>query len=84
MCCVTRWVAFVSVGVHVSQRILLSVLARNSHKGLVHETSHETGTGGEKEGPRKDRRRTHSAEGSSRDQLTEQVSQEMRVGQRGD
>ena len=30
------------------------------------------------------KRRTHSAEGSRRDQSTEQVSQEMRVRQRGD
>ena len=42
---VTQWVAFVSVSVGVgdSQRIPLSVLARNPHKGLACEISHETG-----------------------------------------
>ena len=33
---------------------------------------------------RSDKRRTQPAEGSSRDQSTEQVSQEMRIGQRGE
>ena len=42
MLIVTRWVAFVSVGVGVgaNQRIPLSVLARNPYKGLVREISH--------------------------------------------
>ena len=48
---VTRWVSFVSVGVGANQRIPLSVLARNPHKGLAHETSHGTGRGRGKEGP---------------------------------
>ena len=77
----TGWVAFVSVGVGASQRIPLSVLVRNPHKEPVREISHETGSGGGKEGPRKT---GQSAEGIRRDQSTEQVSQEMRVGQRGD
>ena len=71
----TRWVALVSVGVGACQR--------NPHKRLAPEISHETGSGRRLEGPREDRRE-QSAEGSSRDQSKEQVSQEMRVGQRGD
>ena len=39
----TLWVATVSVCVRASQRIHLSVLARNPHKGLAREISHETG-----------------------------------------
>ena len=41
---VILWVATVSVGVGASQRIPLSVLARNRHKGPVREISHETGS----------------------------------------
>ena len=41
----TRWVAFVSMGVGASQRIPFSFLARNPYKGLAHEISHETGRG---------------------------------------
>ena len=37
---VTRWVAFISVGVNASWRIPLSVLVRNLHKGLAREISH--------------------------------------------
>ena len=48
----TRWVAFVSVGVGASQCILLSVLARNPHKVLAREISHDTGRRRGKEGPR--------------------------------
>ena len=69
-----------------SQTIHLSVLARNPHKGLVREISHETGRERGKEGPREERR-TQSAEGSSRKQSAgessqEKASQEMRAGQR--
>ena len=59
---VTWWVAFVSVGVGASQRIPLSVLAWNPHKGLVHNISHETRRGWGREGPR--------------DKVTEQSSEE--------
>ena len=64
-------------------------LARNTHKELAREISHETRRRRRKEGLRDSRqersvkRREQSAEGSRRDQSTEQVSQEMRVGQRG-
>ena len=71
---VTRWVAFVSVGVGASQRIPLSVLARNPHKDLSRKISHEIGRERGKEGP-KDRRQESSQE---------KVSQEMRAGKRGD
>ena len=40
------------VGVGASQRIPLSVLARNPHNGLAREISHGTGRGRGKEGPR--------------------------------
>ena len=48
---VTLWVASVSVGVGARQRIPLSALARNPHKGLAREISHETGRRQGKEGP---------------------------------
>ena len=40
------------IGVGASQRIPLSVLVQNPHKGLAQEISHETGRGLGKEGPR--------------------------------
>ena len=80
----TRCWAFVLwVCVSACQTIPLSVLARNPHKELVRKISHETGRRRGKGGPREERTR-QSAEVGRRDQLTEQVSQEMRVGQRGD
>ena len=51
----TRCVAIRFVCVGATQMISLSVLARNSHKGPEDEISHETGSGGGKEGPREDR-----------------------------
>ena len=72
---VIRWVAFISVGVGASQRIPFSVLARNTHKGPAGEISH---------GTRKKMREGRSDEDSSRDESTQQDSQEMRVWQRGD
>ena len=81
--CDTLRVAPVSVCVGASQWNSLSVLARNPHKGPAREISHKTRNRRGKEGPREDRK-TQSAKGSRRDQSTEQVSQEMRVGQRGD
>ena len=65
--CVILWVVSVSVGVGASQKIPLSVLVRNSHKGPACKISHETGSEQGKEGLREDRR-TQSAEESSRDQ----------------
>ena len=55
----TRWLAFVSVCVGATQRIFLSVLARNPHK----VPEHETGIGGGKEGPREDRESQLTKEG---------------------
>ena len=60
------------------------VLARNPHKGLVHEISHETGRRRGKGGPRDIRQDRTVSRRERRDQSTEHVSQEMRVGQRGD
>ena len=67
----TRWVAFVSVcvGVDASQRILLSVLARNPHKGLLREISDETAREGGKEG-RRENRRNQSTDQSSYQERT--------------
>ena len=79
---VTRWLAFVSmvVGVGSSQRIPLSVLTRNPHKGLAREISHETGRGREKEGPRV-KRRSQSTKGCSQENWREQRSRQKRTGQ---
>ena len=49
-CCDTM-IGIRSVSVGASPRILLSVLARNPHKGLGREISLETGRGQGKEGP---------------------------------
>ena len=49
--CVTQCIAFFSICVGATQRISLSVLVQNAHKG----PEHETGSGGGKEGPREDR-----------------------------
>ena len=49
-----------------SQRIPLSVLARNPHKGFVREISHETGSEGGKEGPREGHSQQKGAEEDSR------------------
>ena len=48
---------FVVLGVCASarQRISLSALVRNPHRGPNGETIRETGSGGGKEGPREDR-----------------------------
>ena len=43
------------VCVCASQRISLSALARTPQKGLEGEISRKTGSGGEREGPKKDR-----------------------------
>ena len=48
---VKRWLAFVSIGVGGSQKIPLSDLVRNLHKGLAREIFHETGRWRRKEGP---------------------------------
>ena len=55
--------------VSASQKIPLSVLAQNLHKGLAREISYEIGKGRGKEGPEQSRERSRT------DQLTEQSSQ---------
>ena len=60
---VTQWVAFIFVCVGAGQRIPLSALARNPHKGPEGEISRETGSGGGKECPREDRERQLTKEG---------------------
>ena len=67
----TRWMAFVSVGVGATQRILLSVLARNPHKGLAREISHETGRERGKQGPRAVERRRQNRAVDRREQSVE-------------
>ena len=54
ICCVWVWVS-------ASQRIPLSVLARNPHKGLARKISHETARRG-KEGTRTEERRRQNRE----------------------
>ena len=70
----------VCVCVCAYQWISLSTLARNQHKEPACEISLETRR--TREG--RPQRRRHLAEGTRRDQSTKQVSQEMRVEQRGD
>ena len=65
----TRWVAFVSVGVGARQRTPLSVLVRSPHKGLERKISQETGRGQEKETVGS---RQKSREGQSRDESREE------------
>ena len=82
---VTRCGAFVVwVCVGASQMTSLSLLARNPHKGLAREISHEIRSGRGKEGLREQSAGESSQEKDSQQKGAEQVSQEMRVGQRGD
>ena len=60
---VTRCVALVSVCVDTGQRISLSVLAWNPHRGPQGEISRVTGSGGGKERPREDRESQVTKEG---------------------
>ena len=60
---VTRWVAFVSVCLGATQRISLSVLARNPHKGHEHGISRETGSEKGKGGSKEDRESQLTKEG---------------------
>ena len=62
--------AFVPVGVGATQRIPLSVLARNPHQGLAHEIFHETGRRRVKEGPIAEQRSEQSRAVSWREQAT--------------
>ena len=59
------WHSFLLVWVRASQKIPLSVLARNTHKGLAREISYETG-----------RRRGKAKSQSSQQQSTEEGSQQ--------
>ena len=54
----------------------LSVLARNPHKGLVREISHETGRGWGKEGPRDSRQARAVKRRGSTDQSRHQTSRQ--------
>ena len=68
---------WVWVWVSTSQKIPLSVLAQNPHKGFAREISHETGRRQGKEGPRENR------EGSSQEKEAELTSRWNRaVGRR--
>ena len=68
-----------------SQRIPLSVLARNPHKGIAREIFHESGRGRGKEGPRdsvswrEQKGPGQSREGGSREKWAEQTSRENRA-----
>ena len=54
--CDMMWAFVVWVWVGTSQKIPLSVLAQNPHKGLAHKISYETRRGREKEVPRAEQR----------------------------
>ena len=69
---VTLWVASVSVCMGASQRTPLSVLARNLHKGLAREISHETGRTREGRSQRSVGRRGQSREGQSAEETSRQ------------
>ena len=70
MICVTRCWAF-NVWVSANQRIPLSVLAWNPHKGLAREISNETGRGQGKEGPRAEQKKAESRALGRTEQSTE-------------
>ena len=72
------WHSFLLVWVSACQKIPLSVLMRNPHKGLAREISHETGRGRGKESPRVKRRR-QNREVDWTDQSTEQTRAENRA-----
>ena len=82
------WHSFLWVWVSASQKIPLSVLARNPHKGLAHKISHETKRGQVKESPRVKRSqnteetRAENGEADSREKETEQTSRQKRAGTR--
>ena len=60
------WAFVVLVYVGASQRIPLSALSRNPHKGPEREISRETGNGQVKEGPKEDRKSWLTKESRSR------------------
>ena len=64
--------------VGASQIIPLSVLARNPHKGPVHEISQETGSRRGKEGPRETRIGQSRGKGHSQQKGTEETSRQNR------
>ena len=65
----TRRVAFISVGVGASQRIPLSVLARNPYKGFAREISHESEEDEGRKVPEKD---TVSRRGQSAGEVSQE------------
>ena len=78
MCYVTLWVTSLSLFVGASQRIPLSVLVRNPHKGLAREISHETGRMREERSLRSVGRRGESREGHSQQKGAEETSRQNR------
>ena len=74
----TLWVASISLCVGASQRIPLSVLARNPHKGLVHEISHEIERMREGRSQRSVGRRGQSREGRSQQNGVDETSRQNR------
>ena len=76
-----EWHLFLWVWVSANQKISLSVLARNPHKGLSREISHETGRGREKEGSRENRTE-ESREKNCQQKRVEQGSQQKNAGSR--
>ena len=74
----TLWVASVSLCVGASQGNPLSVLARNPHKGLAREISHETGRTREGRSQGSVDRRGQSREGDSQQNGAAKTSRQNR------
>ena len=79
---VTQWVAFISVCVGTGQRISLSVLAQNPHKGPESGISRETKSEGGKEGPREDRESQLTKEGKREQSARDSCPEKDTVGRR--
>ena len=81
---VTRWVAFVSVGSECqSGNPFVCFGAKTTQRGCVRDLPRDRKDEG-REIPDTVGKTVQSAEGSRRDKSTEQVSQEIRVEQKGD
>ena len=74
----TRLAAFISVCVGATQRISLSVLARNLHK----ERERETGSGGGKEGPRLHRESQLTKEDGREQSIWDSCPEKDTIGRR--
>ena len=73
---------FASLCVGATQTISMSVLARNPHKGPEGEISRETGSEGEKEGPREDRGSQLTKKGWREQSASDSCSENDTVGRR--